>query len=232
MSPPPALALAAVLLVSSWPGPAPRAAPAVVIPAAAVFPPGEAASPDTLDRPLPELIRAWRARAGKRSFQKRIVVHKARRRMDVFADGEVLKSYLVELGSSPVGDKRAQGDRRTPEGDLFVCAVHRASQFTRFFGLSYPTPAAATAGIVAGRVKAAVEREVKEAYRRRDRCPPQETALGGAVGIHGKAEWQRTPQGFALVDWTWGCVAVRDADILELFEHYVEVGVPVRIEAE
>ena len=65
-----------------------------------------------------------------------------------------------------------------------------------------------------------------------DRCPPQETKLGGAVGIHGKGSWERRGDGFALVDWTWGCVAVRDQDILELFDRYAEVGIPVRIDAQ
>jgi murein L,D-transpeptidase YafK len=202
-----------------------------VIPRARMFPPGEGA-PETLDRPLPALLQAWQRRTGKRTFQRRIVVHKAKRRMDVFADGDVVKSYVVELGLAPVGDKQALGDRRTPEGDLFICAVNRASQYTRFLGLAYPTPAAAAAGVAGGRVKPAVERAVKEAHRTRDRCPPQGTALGGAVGIHGKAEWERRPEGIAVVDWTWGCVALRDEDVVELFEHYAAVGVPVRIEAE
>ena len=221
-----ALALALALAAAA------RADTAVVIPAARAFPPGEAASADTLDRPLAALLRAWRARTGKRTFQKRIVVHKARRRMDVFADGEVIKSYVVELGLAPVGDKRAQGDRRTPEGDLYVCSKNRASQFTRFLGLSYPTPEAAAAGVAAGRVKPAVERAVREAYRTRDRCPPQGTALGGLVGIHGRGEWERRPEGFAVVDWTWGCLGLRDPDVLELFDGYAEGGVPVRIEAD
>jgi murein L,D-transpeptidase YafK len=203
-----------------------------VLPAAQVFPPGEAASADTLDEPLLRRIEAWRARTGKRTFQKRIVVHKARRRLDVLADGEVLKSYVVELGLAPVGDKRARGDRRTPEGDLYVCAMNRASAFTRFVGLSYPTPAAAAAGVAEGRVAPGVARAVRAAYRTRDRCPPQATALGGAVGIHGKGEWERRPEGFAVVDWTWGCLGLRDADVLELFDHYAEVGVAVRIEPE
>jgi murein L,D-transpeptidase YafK len=209
-----------------------RAEGSFVLPETQVFPPGPGASPATLDQPLPALLEAWRKGTGKRAFRKRIVVHKARRRMDVFADGDIVKSYLVELGLAPVGDKRALGDRRTPEGELFVCTLNRASQFTRFAGLAYPTPAAATAGVAAGRVTPAVERAVKEAHRARDRCPPQGTALGGAVGIHGKAEWKRTAEGFALVDWTWGCVALRDPDILELFEHYLEVGVAVTIEPE
>jgi murein L,D-transpeptidase YafK len=223
-----ALALAALAGLAG----AARASPPMVLPERAVFPGDDGASAATLDRPLRELLDAWRARTGRRAFAKRIVVHKARRRLDVYADEDLVKSYLVELGLAPTGDKRARGDLRTPEGDLFVCSRNRASRFTRFLGLAYPTPGAAAAGVAAGRVGRAVEREVRAAHAARDRCPPQATALGGEVGIHGSAAWERRPGGFALQDWTWGCVALRDRDVLELFDGYAEVGLPVRIEAE
>jgi murein L,D-transpeptidase YafK len=226
-----ALAPIALLALCGIPATA-GAASELVLPEGQIFPGGDGAAPDTLDRPLTELLDAWKKRTGKRKFRKRIVVHKARRRMDVFADDDIVKSYVVSLGLSPTGAKRVQGDMRTPEGDFFVCTVNRVSQFTRFLGLSYPSPVEAAEGVAAGRVGAEVERAAREAYRARDRCPPQLTRLGGAVGIHGKSEWERRPEGYALVDWTWGCVAVRDPDILELFEHYAEVGIPVRIEKE
>ncbi len=222
--------LTALLLVLAG-VPRTGAAGEVLLPAERVFPGGDGASPDTLDRPLAELLPAWRKRTGKLTVHKRIVVHKARRRMDVFADGDIVKSYVVSLGLAPTGAKRARGDLRTPEGDFFVCTLNRASQFTRFLGLSYPSPVEVAEAVSAGQVGADVERAARAAYRSRDRCPPQGTWLGGAVGIHGKSLWERRAGGFALVDWTWGCVAVRDEDILELFEHYAEVGVPVRIEA-
>ncbi len=226
-------AAAVAALAVLWAGlPRAGAAGEVLLPPQRVFPGGDAASPDTLDRPLAALVQAWKERTGKQAFRKRIVVHKARRRLDVFADGDLLKSYIVSLGLAPTGAKRARGDMRTPEGDFFLCALNRASQFTRFLGLSYPSPVEASEGAAAGRVGAEVERAVRSAYRTRDRCPPQGTKLGGAVGIHGRSAWERRPEGFALVDWTWGCVALRDQDILELFEQYAEIGVAVRIEAE
>jgi len=221
----------ALLALACLAGPT-AASPPLFLPERQVFPGDDGASAATLDRPLSGLIDAWRARTGRSTFRRRIVVHKARRRLDLYADESIVKSYLVELGLSPVGDKQWQGDLRTPEGDLFVCAKNRASRFTRFLGLAYPTPAAAAAGVAAGRVSRAVEREVRAAHAARDRCPPQATALGGAVGIHGSAAWERRPGGFALQDWTWGCLALRDRDVLELFGGYAEVGLPVRIEAE
>jgi hypothetical protein len=198
-----------------------------------VFPGNDGASASTLDRPLSELIDTWKKATGKKQFRKSIVIHKSRRRMDVFADDTILKSYIINLGLSPTGDKRKRGDMRTPEGDLFICTVNRQSQFTRFLGLSYPTPQSARAAKEAGMVSSRVVNDVRAAYKRRSHCPPQNTPLGGAVGIHGKGFWLRLPTGgYALADWTWGCVGLRDIDILELFNGYAEVGVPVRVDVD
>ena len=50
--------------------------------------------------------------------------------------------------------------------------------------------------------------------------PPQKTALGGEVYIHGNGSQS---------DWTWGCVALDDKDIRELFDA-VTVNTKVMIE--
>jgi lipoprotein-anchoring transpeptidase ErfK/SrfK len=50
--------------------------------------------------------------------------------------------------------------------------------------------------------------------------PPQNTLLGGDIYIHGRG---------AGSDWTWGCVALEDGDVRELF-NAVTVGTPVLIE--
>ena len=199
------------------------------LPASQVFPGGDGAKASTLDAPLTALIAAHLQRSGRRRFAKRIVIHKARRRMDVFADGELLKSYVVNLGPAPHGPKTREGDGRTPEGELFVCSVNRVSRFTRFLALAYPAPADAIRGRAAHQISEAVAREIAAAWKGRDRCPPQTTALGGMVGIHGKGGWVHRGDAYGLDDWTLGCIGLRDADILELFEHYAEVGIPVQI---
>ena len=207
--------------------------PAVrTLPAREVFPGGDGASAATLDTPLPALVQSWQETTKKRAFRKKIIVHKARRRLDVFADETLLKSYIVNLGLAPEGDKNRQGDMRTPEGDLFICSMSRVSRFTRFLNLAYPTPRSARAGVESGRVNARVEEDVLGAFRQRNRCPPQNTPLGGAVGIHGSGGWESRPGGYVVTDWTWGCVGLRDSDILELFDGYAEVGLQVQIEAD
>jgi len=62
-------------------------------------------------------------------------------------------------------------------------------------------------------------------------CPPQETRLGGAVGIHGSGGYGLDGETVRIEDWTWGCVGLRDRDIDELFDSYAEVGTPVFIYA-
>jgi lipoprotein-anchoring transpeptidase ErfK/SrfK len=50
--------------------------------------------------------------------------------------------------------------------------------------------------------------------------PLQNTRLGGELFIHGNGSQS---------DWTWGCVALDDKDIRELFDS-VPVGTPVTIQ--
>ncbi|HWR56361.1 MAG TPA: L,D-transpeptidase, partial [Negativicutes bacterium] len=49
--------------------------------------------------------------------------------------------------------------------------------------------------------------------------PLWNTPLGGEVGIHGGGNW---------MDWTKGCVAVSDADILTL-KDYLRIGTSVEV---
>ena len=46
----------------------------------------------------------------------RILILKSERKLTLYRDSKPLKTYLVALGGSPVGDKQCQGDQRTPEG--------------------------------------------------------------------------------------------------------------------
>lgn len=219
-----ARSIAAVLLAAAGSAGPGRAAD-IALPEGRVFPAGSGASPATLERPLAALWPEGRRPPGAALS---IAIHKARRRLDLMVNGRIVKSYLVNLGLAPAGDKERQGDYRTPEGDLFVCARNTRSQFTRFLALAYPSPEHARRAVAAGRAIPSMQGAVREAYRRRDRCPPQDSRLGGAVGIHGSGAWTRDGETYRVSDWTWGCVGLRDADVLELFE-VVRIGTPVRI---
>lgn len=135
-------------------------------------------------------------------------VFKAERRLELWASGQRLKTYRVGLGLSPEGDKVQEGDHKTPEGRFYVCTRNHVSKYHRFLGLSYPDLAAAERGLKDGLITWAQAAAIRQAQRRGLR-PPWDTPLGGIVGIHGHG---------AGSDWTWGCVALEDADIEELWE--------------
>ena len=67
-----------------------------------------------------------------------IVVRKSQRQLLLLSSGKVVRKYRIGLGSSPVGDKVSQGDRRTPEGEFFVFVKNAKSAFYLSLGLSYP----------------------------------------------------------------------------------------------
>lgn len=158
--------------------------------------------------PLPAAIR-----------NPRIVVHKARRELLVFSGETLLKKYRAALGSNPVPPKERQGDRATPEGTYVVCRKNPQSRFFLSLGLSYPNPADAERGLRTGLVTRRQHRQIVESART-GACPPWDTALGGQIFIHGRG---------SATDWTWGCVALDDDDIRELYAR-VPVGTPVVIE--
>ncbi len=142
-----------------------------------------------------------------RSGAFQVEVLKGERLLRLRSGDVVVKEYRVGLGGSPVGDKLRRGDNRTPEGRFFVCTRNAASVFVRFLGLSYPDRKAAGRGLREGLIGKGQHAAILASERRR-RQPPWNTALGGAVGIHGSGSER---------DWTLGCVAVDDAAIKELF---------------
>ena len=149
----------------------------------------------------------------------KIVVKKSQRQLLLFAGDKLLRTYHIGLGSSPSGDKVREGDRRTPEGDFYIFTKNDKSAYYLSLGISYPNALHAERGLRDGLITRAQYEAITGALRAKKR-PPQNTLLGGDIYIHGNG---------AQSDWTWGCVALENEDIRELFE-VVSVGTPVRIE--
>jgi murein L,D-transpeptidase YafK len=151
--------------------------------------------------------------------EPRVVVEKRARRLKLYAGGELVRVRRVVLGFAPEGDKEKQGDGRTPEGDFYVCMKNERSKFYLSLGLSYPNKEDAERGLSAGLITRAQHKTIVGAVSA-GRCPPWNTALGGEIFIHG---------GGTASDWTWGCVALENEEVKELFDS-VPAGTPVRIE--
>jgi murein L,D-transpeptidase YafK len=149
----------------------------------------------------------------------RILISKSRRRLGLYSDDRLVREYRVALGKNPSDDKERQGDYRTPEGEFYVCVKNAASRFYLSLGLSYPNREDAARGLRDQLITRAEHDRIVRAIERGLR-PPWDTALGGEIFIHG---------GGSTSDWTWGCVALDDADVKELFDAVPE-GTKVVIE--
>jgi lipoprotein-anchoring transpeptidase ErfK/SrfK len=135
-----------------------------------------------------------------------ILIDKSSRLLAVYDGGRLVKVYPAAVGARP-GDKLREGDRRTPEGEFFVCVKNPVSKYTLALGLSYPAEEDAARGLREGLISQAEHRRI-EAELRAGRRPPWDTALGGEIMIHGDRRGGRD---------TLGCIALEDDDIRELY---------------
>ena len=148
----------------------------------------------------------------------RIVVYKKQRKLELYSNQKLLRTYRVALGFNPVPDKQREGDGATPEGDFYIFVKNNKSAYYLSLGISYPNAEDAERGFRDGLINKTQRDDILEAIKRKT-APPQYTPLGGLIYIHGNG---------AGKDWTWGCVALENADIKELYEA-VSVGTPVKI---
>lgn len=157
-----------------------------------------------------------------------IKANKSQGKMYVYRGTELLKSFPADFGTNMQDTVKTQRgsveDKRhwiTPEGRFYIVEKNDQSAFYKAFLLSYPRPEDAERGYRKGLVTAQQVRIIQQAHDRFQR-PPMNTPLGGMIEIHGKGSGKR-------LNWTQGCIAIRDFYMDELWE-YVQVGTPVLVE--
>lgn len=129
----------------------------------------------------------------------RVVVFKRQRRMLLLHRGQALKHYRIALGFAPTGDKKISGDGKTPEGHYLIDRRNPDSRFHLSLGINYPNA-----------------RDIAEA-KEMGHDP------GGDIFIHGRGKLTNL-----LMDWTWGCIAVSNKEIEEVYA-MVRTGTPISI---
>jgi len=123
----------------------------------------------------------------------RVVVYKSQRRMDLMRGTEVLRSYKVALGLMPAGHKERAGDFRTPEGRYQLTRRNPRSDFFLSIQVSYPN-----------------DQDMKRA--RANGWDP-----GGSIMIHGLPNRLKRDPDYYSRDWTDGCIAVSNSDMVEIW---------------
>lgn len=144
--------------------------------------------------------------AGSRSRVDYVVIQKSDRVMSLWKQGRIVKTYpILAFGADPYGTKTREGDEKTPEGTYYIDDKHPSQKFQKFLKISYPNE--------------------------KDKLQAQKIGVspGGNVGIHGdmggiSGFFQRMYK-----NWTDGCIAMRNADIEEIYE-MVDVGTAIMIQ--
>ncbi|WAG78091.1 L,D-transpeptidase family protein [Metapseudomonas furukawaii] len=130
---------------------------------------------------------------GSQSIDKVLVV-KSERKLLLMNRGDVLKSYRISLGKQPVGPKLREGDQRTPEGFYWIDWRKTSDKFNLAMHISYPN--------------------ARDAAKAREKGVPP----GGMIMIHGTPLDEEYPEWyFHTLDWTEGCIAMKNADMREIW---------------
>lgn len=123
----------------------------------------------------------------------KILIEKKERRLTLIAKGRALKTYKIALGGNPIGPKERQGDNKTPEGTYVIDSINKDSRYHLALHISYPNE------------------------KDRRRAKKLGVSPGGDIMIHGlKNGFSWVGDFLTGVDWTKGCIAVKDEEIEEI----------------
>jgi len=120
----------------------------------------------------------------------RIVIHKSQRQLFLLHNETILETYDIDLGFAPVGDKKIEGDGKTPEGRYTIDRRNPNSTYHLSLGISYPD-----------------ENDIAEA-----KALGEEP--GGEIFIHGGPTLFRDRN---RKDWTWGCISVTNREMETIY---------------
>jgi murein L,D-transpeptidase YafK len=147
--------------------------------------------------------------------------------LSVLRGDEVIQTYRdIAIGRFGTTEAKRTLDGKTPLGEFRITRIAERSDFHRFFGIDYPNLAHARAGLEAGLISPAEFAAIRAALRRHT-TPPQLTALGGYIGIHGLGDGD--PAIHEDFNWTNGCVALTNEQMDDLAQ-WVREGMRVVIQ--
>ncbi len=131
----------------------------------------------------------------------------------------------IAIGRNGAGFKTHVGDDVTPLGKFRIAWINNRSPYYRFFGFDYPNRHNAEEGLAWGLINRNTYRQIVAAHDA-GVMPPQDTVLGGQIGIHGLGKADEDIH--RLMNWTHGCIALTNEQIDSL-RRYIGKGTVVEI---
>ena len=132
--------------------------------------------------------------AGNFPVADQVLIEKGARKLHLLQGGEIFKTFEIALGIVPIGDKKEEGDFKTPEGRYLLDRRNPNSDFFLSIRISYPNAADRREAAAAG------------------------VDPGGAIMIHGQPNAPtRSEAYYRTQDWTNGCVAVSNSDMIDIW---------------
>lgn len=160
--------------------------------------------------------------------QYEIEISKSKQQLIVKDNDSVIKRYRASYGRGGKGTKQKLGDKKTPVGIYKITNFKSDSKFHFFMQLDYPNLLDAWSAYKNKTINASEFKSIAAAYRNKE-APPQNTILGGYIGIHGLGmENEEKLLIHETTNWTEGCIALTNAEIIEL-KQYVDIGTKVII---
>ena len=156
----------------------------------------------------------------------RVIIDTKTRNLEILKGEETLEVLEhVVIGRKGAGTKEHRGDDITPLGNYRIGWVNEKSSFRKFFGLTYPNQDHAEKALQKGMIGKATYEAIIEAEMS-GQIPPQNTDLGGQIGIHGLGSASLSVH--EEFDWTHGCIALTN-DQIDRLSQYVEKGTLVTV---
>jgi len=131
----------------------------------------------------------------------------------------------IAIGSNGPTWQKRQRDQKTPLGDFTITEIRKSNNFRIFMAIDYPNRDHVERARAENRIDGAEYAALRYALDRGD-APPQNTSLGGHLGIHGVGKG--SAEIHQSVNWTDGCIALSNEQLEELKE-YVGVGTRVKV---
>ncbi|SFP93054.1 L,D-transpeptidase catalytic domain [Nitrosomonas cryotolerans] len=158
---------------------------------------------------------------------------------DIWVDVDTTEHVLLVMRGNTVQDTfdniaigrfgttyfKMRNDDKTPLGRFRIGWVNNASRYYRFFGLDYPNHETAKRALDENRITVETWQSILQAIKM-EKTPPQDTPLGGYIGIHGIGRGEREIHD--QYNWTNGCIALTNEQIDRL-SRWIKPGTMVKI---